>query len=455
MEPSRPYNAAPMARDFASLTTSHDGSRALLLEPQRPICQGDLPLDTYDEAMRPYAESYLHLPDRTPETVLPWLDQFIEPALRTLGPQVLLLAHFYMGGEIVKLVERYGGSVADSYALALLARDHEADHIVESAVHFMAETAAILARDEQSVWITNPRAGCTMEMMADPADVQPTIDALQHRFGDDVVVLTYMNTSGALKALAGRTGGAVCTSSNAHHVMAGLLESHPDARMVFLPDEHLGRNTAHRLGMDLSRVVKLPAPRPGVPALADMSDSQLEQAKVLLWNGHCGVHTIFTVDMVNHWRAEGYEVHVHPESPLDVVNAADGSGSTHYLWNVVTAAKPGSKLAIATEGHFIANAARVGKSRDVDVVHLADVPGEAMAGCGCATMSRNDPPHLAGTLDLLARGCPPEAHRVLPGDRVDHATGQRVRLPDADRQRLKSEAATALHRMITMTESAS
>ena len=135
--------------------------------PDIPICQQDLPLDRYQPEFAPYAEEYLALPDRLPETVLPWMDGYIRPALAALGDRVMLLAHYYMGGEIVKLVERYGGQVADSYQLALQAVRHpERKIFVESAVHFMAETIATLARDDQTVWITNPKAGCTMEMLA-------------------------------------------------------------------------------------------------------------------------------------------------------------------------------------------------------------------------------------------------------------------------------------------------
>ena len=223
-----------MADQFATLTSSRGASTGILLEPRVPICQGDLPLDVYDEPFRPYAEEYLALPDRTPETVLPWLDSHVLPAIEYFGKDLLLLAHFYMGGEIVKLVDRYGGAVADSYALALKARDSDASIIVESAVHFMAETAAILGRDEQDVWITNPRAGCTMEMMAHHAVVNPVAEQLLEHWGDRLKVVAYMNTSGALKALAGRTGGAVCTSSNAHLIMDQAV-ARPTRRQVAVP----------------------------------------------------------------------------------------------------------------------------------------------------------------------------------------------------------------------------
>src|SRR5262245_44962537 len=140
--------------------------RALKLHPDLPICQTDFPLDWYQPEFRPYAEEFLALPDRRLDTVVRWLDGYVKPALAHFGDELLLLAHFYMGGEIVKLIQRYGGAVADSYQLALMARNHpEKKVIVESAVHFMAESIALLAHDDQAVWITNPKAGCTMELL--------------------------------------------------------------------------------------------------------------------------------------------------------------------------------------------------------------------------------------------------------------------------------------------------
>ena len=139
----------------------------IALTPGMEICQTDLPLDWYQEEFKPYVEEYLALPNRTPEVVLPWMDRYMVPALDHFGPKLMLLAHYYMGGEIVKLVERYGGRIADSYELALQAERHpEVEVFVESAVHFMAETIAILKHPHQQVWITNPKSGCTMEALA-------------------------------------------------------------------------------------------------------------------------------------------------------------------------------------------------------------------------------------------------------------------------------------------------
>ncbi len=429
-------------------------SSGIRLDPGLPVCQTDLPLDWYQAEFKPYAEEYLALPDRLPATVFDWLDRYVRPAQDHFGDELLLLAHFYMGGEIVKCIERYGGSVSDSYQLALQARNRpEKKVIVESAVHFMAEAIAILAHDDQSVWITNPKAGCTMEMLAKDWMVLPVADQLVERYGDSLTTVAYMNTSGRLKALAGRTQGAVCTSSNAHQVVAWARAR--GKRVFFVPDVHLGRNTAQRLGLDPARVAALPDPRCGAIRLEEALPGgwdELDRAEMILWGSACGVHTIFGAAMVRWWQERGYRVLVHPEAPLETVLAADGSGSTNYLWHAVMDAPAGSKLAIGTEGHFVRNARDEAARRGVEVVHLAEIPGSAFGGCGCATMSRNDPPHLAGMLDLLRQGRAPEINRVLAGDVVNELSMQRDRLDARERAELVADARAAMERMIAVVE---
>jgi len=232
--------------------------------------------------------------------------------------------------------------------------------------------------------------------------------------------------------------------------------------VLFVPDHHLGRNTAWKLGMSLDRVVQLAEPRQwaGGMKLGEMSApgglAALDQAEMILWGSYCGVHTVFRKEHVDWWRARGWKVLVHPESPLEVVQAADGSGSTDFLWKAVASAKRGERLAIGTEGHFVRNARDLAQTRGVEVVHLTEIPepGFPAAGCGCATMSRNDPPHLAGMLDLLRRGKAPDLNRVLAGDVVDETSGRRERLDEPERVALVRDARRALERMIEITEAA-
>jgi len=446
-----PYGSGMITDEPTSADPAgHSGIR---LEPDLPICQSDLPLDWYQAEFQPYAEEYLALADRKPATIFRWLDHYVRPAQDAFGDELLILAHYYMGGEIVKLVERYGGAIADSYALALQARRQpEKKIIVESAVHFMAESIAILAHEDQTVWITNPKAGCTMEMLAKDHMVAPVADQLLERYGDELTTVAYMNTSGHLKALAGRTGGAVCTSSNAHQVVEWARGR--GKKIFFVPDQHLGINTAHRLGMDPERVVTLPDPRLGAMRIEDVDGGleALDRAEMVLWGSECGVHTIFTKAMVEGWQERGYRVLIHPESPWDAVRVADGVGSTAFLWREVMEAPKGSKIAIGTEGHFVRNARDQAVQRGVEVVHLAELPGSKVAGCGCATMSRNDPPHLAGMLDLLVKGTPPSLNRVLAGDSIHERTGARDRLDEVERRELIAEARTAMENMITVVE---
>ena len=365
----------------------------IILQPSLPICQDDLPLDWYQPEFQPYAEEYLALPDRTPESILPWLDRYIKPAQDYFGDSLLLLAHYYMGGEIVKLVERYGGKVADSYVLALQAtRNPEKKVIVESAVHFMAETIATLAHDDQQVWITNPKAGCTMEMMAKDWMVTPITTQLLEKFGEDLLVIAYMNTSGRLKAIAGKTGGAVCTSSNAPLIVEWARKQ--GKKILFVPDEHLGRNTAVRCGMDPSSLVTLPNITLEGSGWNVNDIEGIDTCEMILWGGYCGVHTIFTSEQVAWWKERGHTVLVHPECPLEVVEVADGSGSTAYLWNSVMDLPSGSKVAVGTEGHFVKNLKEQAELQGVEVAHLADAQllEAKNGGCGCATMSRKRSP---------------------------------------------------------------
>ncbi len=434
-------------------------SSGIELTPGMPICQTDLPLDWYQAEFKPYAEEYLALPDRTPETVLPWMDRYIVPALEHFGDRLMLLAHYYMGGEIVKLVERYGGRIADSYELARQAFLHpEVTTFVESAVHFMAETIALLKHDHQDVWITNPKSGCTMEALAKEAMIEPVFDELHDHFGDDLLVVAYMNTSGRVKAMAGRTGGSVCTSANAGLIMQWARSK--GKRIFFVPDRHLGENSGRQVGISPDRMYLWPGGWAGrqvrIDAMTPAERRRLEDSELILWDSYCGVHMVFKPAHVDYWRERDYRVLVHPECTHEVVSVADGAGSTNFLWKEVMTAPAGSKFAIGTEGHFVRNAIDQARRRGVDIVNLADIPDPAFGalGCGCATMSRNDPPHLVAMLDLLRKGTPPDLNRVLAGDAVDERSGWRERLDPTSRAELAADARRALEKMIELTEAA-
>ena len=434
-------------------------SSGIVLTPGMDICQTDLPLDWYQEEFKPYVEEYLALKDRKPETVLPWMDRYVVPALDHFGPKLKLLAHYYMGGEIVKLVERYGGRIADSYELAKQAVLHpECELFVESAVHFMAETIAILKHDHQRVYITNPKSGCTMEAMAKEDMVLPLFEELVERYGDQLLVVCYMNTSGRLKALAGKTGGAVCTSSNAYVIMKWARAQ--GKKILFVPDRHLGENSGKKVGIADDKMFLWPGGWQGaqqsIAKLPEGERRRLDDSELILWGSLCGVHMVFTTAQVKFWKDRGYRVVVHPESTRDVVEAADGAGSTAYLWQAVMGAAPGTKIAVGTEGHFVRNAREQAAARGVTVVHLADIPdpGYHAMGCGCATMSRNDPPHLVALVDLLAKGRAPDINRVEAGDVVDEISGTRERLAEDERRQVTADARTALQRMVAITEAA-
>jgi quinolinate synthase len=197
----------------------------------------------------------------------------------------------------------------------------------------------------------------------------PAYEKLHDRYGDDVMVVAYMNTSGRVKALAGRSGGSVCTSSNAGMIMRWAVEQ--GRKIFFVPDQHLGRNVAAQVGMDPGRVHLLSAGHEGGEIEAT-EWQQIDRSDLILWGSFCGVHTIFKPRHVEYWKERGYQVVVHPESPREVVAVADGSGSTSFLWNHVIDAAAGSRFAVGTEGHFVRNLREQAAARNIEVVHLAE-----------------------------------------------------------------------------------
>ncbi|MBN1684347.1 MAG: quinolinate synthase NadA [Gammaproteobacteria bacterium] len=429
------------------------------LQPDMLVCQIDYPLDWYQKEFIPYAEEYLHLPDRSAQTVIPWMRRYIEPALDYFGEDLMLLAHYYMGGDIVNVIEQFGGSIGDSYQLALMVVNHpEKKLIVESAVHFMAETISILANKDQSIYITNPKAGCTMEMYAKDFMVIPAIEELNERYGrEKILPVCYMNTSGRIKALAGAQDGAVCTSSNVKKIFEWALTK--NKKILFIPDKNMGENVAHWLAIPQNNIAYWPAGIEGAHySLFQQNQRTLDQfdrAQLILFSSLCSVHDYYRAEMVEYWQRLGFNVVVHPECRLEVVEKADACGSTAFIADYVLNDKTGTKkYAIGTENHMVQNVKQQCVPRGIEVVNVGDAPLSQFKGmgCGCATMSRNDPPHLVGTLDLLRKGKKLDYNLVWPGDVVDEFTGKRERLDRVGQKWIVDNARIALENMIRITE---
>lgn len=428
-------------------------------KPKMPICQLDYPLDWYQQEFIPYAEEYQALPDRNSATILTWMQKYLTPAFKYFGDDLLLVAHYYMGGEIAKLTAQLGGTLGDSYQLALLAAENpQKKIIVESAVHFMAESIAILAHADQKVYLTNPKAGCTMEMQAKGFMVEPAFVQLNNLYGkENILPICYMNTSGHLKALTGAQGGAVCTSSNVKQIFQWALAK--NKKIFFMPDQYMGENVAQWLGISPEEIAYWPAGIASTQFLLTENNplkKQFDRAKLILFSSHCGVHSYYNKAMVDYWRNQNYCVIVHPECRNEVVSIADIAGSTSLIWDYVSQDKAGTKkYAIGTENHLVQHLREVGLEHGIDVVNLGDavIAGKQGMGCGCATMARNDPPHLVATLDLLRQGKLPAYNEVQAGDIIDEFTGTRKRLNDSDRAWLVENARKALERMIEITRS--
>ncbi len=423
------------------------------------ICQSDYPLDWYQPEFIPYAESYQALPDRKLTTVLAWMRPYMERAQAHFGDALLLLAHYYMGGDIVRLIEQFGGKIGDSYQLALMAANHpEKSVIVESAVHFMAESISILANPHQRVYITNPKSGCTMEMLAKDFMVEPAFIDLNERYGaENILPVCYMNTSGRVKAMTGAQGGAVCTSSNVKKIVSWAIAK--KKKILFIPDQHMGENVAYWL--NIKNLAYWPGGTAGAQYSLHNQDKEtlarFDKAEMVLFASQCAVHTHYQPEMCHYWQSLGYATVVHPECRNTVIIAADHSGSTAFIWDFVVNDKAKTKrYAIGTENHMVENLREHCKSLGITVVNLAEAPKgaeEKGVGCGCATMSRNDPPHLVGLVDLLRQGMSMNYNEVKAGDVVNEFTGIRQRLENRDQTWIVENAKAALQMMIKITES--
>ena len=325
------------------------------------------------------------------------LDLRIRAAKAALGEKLVILGHFYQRDEIVQ----YADFVGDSFQLANAALTRpNAETIVFCGVHFMAETADMLSRPDQAVILPNLAAGCSMADMADLDSVTDCWEQLTDVLGDDltldgrqqVIPVTYMNSSAALKGFCGEHGGVVCTSSNASQVLEWAFAR--GQRVLFFPDQHLGRNTAKAMGIPLSQ---MPVWDPNLPNGGNTPES-LQSARVLLWHGFCSVHKRFTVDQINlaRQRHPGVHVIVHPECPMEVVDAADSSGSTDFIVKAIAAAPAGSTFAIGTEINLVQ---RLASQHPEHTIFCLD-----SIVCPCSTMYRIHPGYLAWILEALEHG---------------------------------------------------
>jgi quinolinate synthase len=311
-------------------------------------------------------------------------------ARRALGRRLVILGHHYQRDEVI----RHADFTGDSFKLAQLAATRpEAEFILFCGVHFMAESADILSAPNQKVILPDMNAGCTMADMADIDQVERAWEDVTSVLGDDLLPVTYMNSTAALKAFVGRHGGAVCTSSNARAVMDWAFRRKP--RVLFFPDQHLGRNTAFRMGIPLDRMsVWDPYEDRG-----GLSGDDMRRSQVLLWKGHCSVHNRFTPEMVDARRAQipGVKVIVHPECRFEVAQKADAIGSTEGILKTVRESPAGTRWAVGTELNMVNRLAReVAPQREV--MSLDD------CFCVCSTMFRIDPPHILWALEYLVEG---------------------------------------------------
>jgi quinolinate synthase len=337
------------------------------------------------------------------------LQQRIAAVRASLGPRLLILGHHYQQDEVIAMCDLRG----DSYQLSKMAADSGACRAIAfCGVHFMAETADILAnqpeklaaRGSERVTVVLPdmAAGCSMADMAAIDQVESAWAELGEVIDtDDITPVTYINSGASLKAFCGRHGGIVCTSSNAAAVLRWAFER--TSRVLFFPDQHLGRNTAKAMGIPLEQ---MPVWDPFADEFGGNTPEALANSKVLLWRGHCSVHQMFQAAHVEQLRAKtpGIKILVHPECPMEVVDQADVVGSTGKIIREVEAAAPGSKWAIGTELHLVNRLKH--EHPEQEIQFLSPIV------CMCATMYRIDLAHLCWSLENLAAGTPVNIIRV-------------------------------------------
>ncbi|MGL5808586.1 MAG: quinolinate synthase NadA [Nocardioides sp.] len=363
----------------------------------------DLPLLPLGLGKDPHSERGVECPGDLPAASDPALVARAEAAKAALGERVFVLGHHYQRDEVIAFADVTG----DSFKLAREAAARpEAAYIVFCGVHFMAESADILTADEQQVVLPDLAAGCSMADMARLAQVEDAWEALGDAgVADSVVPVTYMNSSADIKAFCGRHDGVVCTSSNAETVLNWAFDQKPDAKVLFLPDQHLGRNTAVlKLGLALEDCVVWDPHQAG----GGLSADRLRSAKVILWKGHCSVHGRFRADVIDELRAKdpAITVVVHPECTQDVVLRADLVGSTEFIIATIEQAEPGTSWAVGTELNLVQRLAR--RHPDKNIAFLD------RNVCYCSTMNRIDLPHLVWAMESLVDGIVVNQIRVDP-----------------------------------------
>jgi quinolinate synthase len=329
-------------------------------------------------------DHYLQLPDHS-------MDSRIAAAREELGSAAILLGHHYQRDEVIRFADFTG----DSYKLSKAAAETDARYIIFCGVHFMAESADVLGRDGQQVILPDLNAGCSMADMAEISQVEACWEALE-RLGltADMIPLTYMNSTAAIKAFCGERGGLVCTSSNARSAFEWAFAR--GKRILFLPDQHLGRNTGYAMGIPME---EMPVWDPWALE-GGQTAGALAASRVVLWKGHCSVHQRFLPSHVDEVRARypGIQVIVHPECRWEVCQKADALGSTERLIALVENAPEGTSFAIGTEIHLVNRLAKRFAPEGKRIVSLEE------HGCLCTTMYRISPQHLAWALENLVEG---------------------------------------------------
>jgi quinolinate synthase len=319
------------------------------------------------------------------------MDARIAEARARLGSTTILLGHHYQRDEVIRFADYTG----DSYKLSKIAAETDAKYIVFCGVHFMAESADVLGREGQQVILPDLNAGCSMADMAEISQVEACWETLE-RLGiaADTIPLTYMNSAAAIKAFCGERGGLVCTSSNARAAFEWAFAR--GKRILFLPDQHLGRNTGFSMGIPMEEMpVWDPWGLQGGQTAASLAES-----RIVLWKGHCSVHQRFLPSHVDDVRAKypDVQVVVHPECRWEVCQKADALGSTERIISIVEQAPAGTTFAIGTEIHLVNRLARRFADEDKRIMSLED------HGCLCTTMYRISPQHLAWALENLVEG---------------------------------------------------